>query len=110
MGRLGAVPVGDGFVEFRVWAPAAKRVTTEEGELEPEGGGVFAARLEASPGDEYRFRLDGGKPLPDPCTRWQPGGLRGASAVLDTEAFDRGGGLRAVSETSLRQVRSEQGF
>src|SRR5262249_9439854 len=80
----GAVPAGDGTVEFRVWAPNAKRVTTEAGELEPEGGGVFAARLPGAAGDEYWFRPDGGKPLPDPCSRWQPGGLRGPSAVLDT--------------------------
>jgi maltooligosyltrehalose trehalohydrolase len=88
VGRLGAVPVGDGLVEFRVWAPNTKRVTTEAGELEPEGGGVFAARLPAAAGDEYRFALDGGKALADPCSRWQPGGLRGPSAVLDTDAFE----------------------
>jgi maltooligosyltrehalose trehalohydrolase len=88
VGRLGAVPVGDGLVEFRVWAPSAKRVTTDAGELAPEGGGVFAARLPAAPGDEYQFRLDDGKPLPDPCSRWQPGGLRGPSAALDTAAFE----------------------
>jgi maltooligosyltrehalose trehalohydrolase len=90
VGRLGAVPVGDGLVELRVWAPHASRVTTEAGELEPEGGGVFAARLPAKPGDEHWFRLDGGKPLPDPCSRWQPGGLRGPSAVLDTDGFEWG--------------------
>ena len=28
--------------------------------------------------------LDGGKPLADPCSRWQPDGLRGPSRVLDT--------------------------
>src|SRR4051794_37572378 len=88
MGRLGAVPVGDGMVEFRVWAPNAARVETEAGPLEPEGEGVFSARLPASPGDDYAFSLDGGKPLADPCSRWQPGGLRGPSRVLDTGAFE----------------------
>jgi maltooligosyltrehalose trehalohydrolase len=91
------VPAGDGLVEFRVWAPSASRVTTEAGELEPEGGGVFAARLPAAAGDEYRFRLDGGKPLPDPCSRWQPEGLRGPSAVLDTAGFVWGAGPAPVS-------------
>jgi len=89
VGRLGAVPVGDGLVEFRVWAPDAKRVTVDFGELEPEGGGVFAARLPARHGDRYRFSLDGGKPLADPFSRAQPEGLRGPSAVLDTKRFAR---------------------
>jgi maltooligosyltrehalose trehalohydrolase len=88
IGRLGAVPDGNGVVEFRVWAPNARRAETGAGPLEPEGGGVFSARLEAKPGDDYRFTLDGGRPLPDPCSRWQPGGLRGPSRVLDTGDFE----------------------
>ncbi len=88
VGRLGAVPVEAGVVEFRVWAPKAKRVETEAGELEPEGGGLFAARLPSAPGDDYRFTLDGGRPLADPCSRWQPQGLRGPSRILDTSAFE----------------------
>jgi maltooligosyltrehalose trehalohydrolase len=87
VGRLGAVPVGDGLVEFRVWAPSATRVTVDVGELEPEGDGVFAARLPARHGDRYRFSLDGAKALADPFSRWQPEGLRGPSAVLDTARF-----------------------
>jgi maltooligosyltrehalose trehalohydrolase len=87
-GRLGAVPVEPEVVEFRVWAPNAREVETEAGRLEPEGGGLFAARLPAAPGDDYSFALDGGQPLADPCSRWQPAGLRGASRVLDTSAFE----------------------
>jgi maltooligosyltrehalose trehalohydrolase len=75
--------VDDGLVDFRVWAPNAKRVSVDAGELEPEDGGVFAARLPARHGDRYRFSLDGGEPLADPFSRWQPEGLRGPSAVLD---------------------------
>jgi maltooligosyltrehalose trehalohydrolase len=86
--RLGAVPVEPGLVEFRVWAPNARRVETESGRLEPEGNGFFAARLPARPGDDYHFTLDGGKPLADPCSRWQPAGLRGPSRILDTSAFE----------------------
>jgi maltooligosyltrehalose trehalohydrolase len=88
IGRLGAVPAGPGLVEFRVWAPHARHVETEAGGLEPEGGGLFAARLPAAPGDDYRFTLDGGPPLADPCSRRQPEGLRGPSRVLDTAAFE----------------------
>src|SRR5438874_5206174 len=35
------------------------------------------------------FRSDGRR-LPDPCSRWQPRGLRGPSRVLDPAAFDWG--------------------
>jgi len=35
------------------------------------------------PGTRYRFRLDGGRPLPDPASRWQPEGVHGPSAVVD---------------------------
>jgi maltooligosyltrehalose trehalohydrolase len=87
IGRLGAVPVEPGIVEFRVWAPAAQAVEVDAGPLEYEGAGVFSARLPAQAGDDYRFTLDGAKPLADPCSRWQPEGLRGPSRVLDTSAF-----------------------
>ncbi len=88
LARLGALPLEPGRVEFRVWAPAAHRVETAVGVLEPEGDGVFSAQLPAQGGSDYRFRLDGGAPLNDPCSSWQPEGLRGPSRVLDTSAFD----------------------
>ena len=31
--------------------------------------------------------LDGGAAWPDPCSRWQPEGVRGPSRILDTGAF-----------------------
>jgi maltooligosyltrehalose trehalohydrolase len=87
-GVLGATPVGDGLVELRVWAPRATSVTVLGRDLEPEGGGLFAGRVEASPGDDYRFTLDGGASWPDPCSREQPEGVRGPSRVVDPGAFD----------------------
>src|SRR4051812_47687752 len=87
---LGAVPQGDGTVEFRVWAPRPDRVALRAGgtehELSPEGFGVFAARVPAAAGDDYVFVLDGAE-LPDPASRWQPEGLRGPSRVVDPRAF-----------------------
>ena len=38
-------------------------------------------------GDDYRYVLDGGDPLPDPCSRFQPEGVRGPSRVVDTARF-----------------------
>jgi maltooligosyltrehalose trehalohydrolase len=87
---LGAVPGGDGTVEFRVWAPSPERahvrVRGGDHELKPEGYGVRSARVEAAAGDDYVFVLDG-RELPDPASRHQPEGLRGPSRVLDPGAF-----------------------
>ena len=49
------------------------------------GFGVYELAADAGAGDDYRFVIDGGEPLPDPATRWQPEGLRGPSRVLDLE-------------------------
>src|SRR5437763_3800393 len=82
---LGAVPGGDGRTSFRVWAPRAKslglRLRGEYVELEDQGFGVYAAEAEADHGDDYSYVVDGSE-LPDPCSRWQPQGLRGPSRVL----------------------------
>jgi len=88
---LGAHPDPGGGVVFRVWAHGRERVEVElRGErhaLAAEGHDVFSATLPAAHGDRYAYVLDGGEPLPDPCTRWQPDGLRGPSAVVDPRTF-----------------------
>lgn len=91
---IGAEPLAGGGVHFRVWAPAAKRVelVIENGPgripLEAEDGGYHSVHVpEAAPGTLYRFALDGGEPLPDPASRWQPEGVHGPSCVIDPTAF-----------------------
>jgi maltooligosyltrehalose trehalohydrolase len=90
---FGAVPRPDGTVEFRVWAPKAKESVairlTGQGEqvLEPEGFGIYSDVIEAAPGDDYYVILDGRR-RPDPCSRHQPKGIRGASRIVDTAAFE----------------------
>src|SRR4051812_14758357 len=88
---LGAFPAPDGRVTFRVWAPRAESVAVAIGgarhALAPVGFGVHAGSAPGAAGDDYAFVLDGGDPLPDPCSRWQPAGLRGASRVLDPAGF-----------------------
>jgi maltooligosyltrehalose trehalohydrolase len=87
---LGATPREDGTVELRTWAPHARQVAARVGgrlhELDAEGHGVHAARVPATAGEDYAFVLDG-RELPDPCSRWQPGGLRAPSRVVDPRAF-----------------------
>ena len=77
-----------GVAGFRVWAPRARSVARA---ARRRGARARARPATASgrascrpqPGDDYRFVLDGGEAWPDPCSRWQPEGVRGPSRVLD---------------------------
>jgi maltooligosyltrehalose trehalohydrolase len=87
---LGARPLPGGGCRFDVWAPAARGVAVEllepagGADLEPSGDGSFGAVLDGvEPGRRYRYRLDGGEPLPDPASALQPDGVHGPSAVVD---------------------------
>jgi maltooligosyltrehalose trehalohydrolase len=91
---LGARPVDGDRTEFRVWAPSpssvAVRVGGTEHRMEPVGEGLYEAIVPARAGHDYVFVVDG-EALPDPCSRWQPEGLRGSSRVLgppDVDSFD----------------------
>lgn len=93
---LGATITADGRVWFRVWAPEVGRVEAvigteasamhvpllcgEDGYHEVMVAGVGA-------GARYRFLVDRAGPFPDPCSRWQPEGPHGPSAVVDPAAF-----------------------
>ena len=87
---LGAFPTPGGPTRFCVWAPRAGDLALDrDGErtrLEPLGHGIFAAEAPAGAGSRYAYVVDG-EWLPDPCSRWQPEGLRGPSRVLDPGAF-----------------------
>jgi maltooligosyltrehalose trehalohydrolase len=107
---LGATPVDDGLVEFRVWAQDAcevrVRIGDREHDLADAGGGVHAARVPAQPGDDYVYLL-GEHALPDPASRHQPGGLRGPSRVVDARAFawtDDDFTLRSLAEQVIYEL------
>jgi maltooligosyltrehalose trehalohydrolase len=93
--------VGDPGTTFSVWAPAADRVTLElDGAAGPALEPVAATGpwagwwrttvAAAGHGTRYRYVLDGGDPLPDPASAWQPDGVHGASAVVDVRGFGTG--------------------
>src|SRR3954453_20496693 len=88
--RLGAYPLRNGRTEFRVWAPNPDeirlRVNGTDHALQAAGFGIFEATVDAGEGDDYVYVLDGAE-LPDPCSRWQPEGLRGPSRIVDPLAF-----------------------
>jgi maltooligosyltrehalose trehalohydrolase len=99
---LGARRIDDKSAEFRVWAPRgaapAVRIAGRRHALADAGGGIFEAIVPvdgAASGVDYTYVLhDGGPVLPDPCTRWQPSGLRGPSRLLEVDS------LRPYSERS----------
>jgi maltooligosyltrehalose trehalohydrolase len=86
---LGSRVLDDRRAEFRVWAPSASAITLwvagSELELDHTGFGVYEVVAPARAGDDYLFLVDGQR-LPDPCSRWQPNGLRGPSRVLASGA------------------------
>jgi maltooligosyltrehalose trehalohydrolase len=90
--QLGAVPLDDGSVAFRVWAPNANTVAVriEGGDHELAAGedGVFECEVAAAPGTDYVYVIDGRSERPDPCSRAQPEGVRGPSRIVDPNGFE----------------------
>ena len=103
---FGAVVAGPDAVEFRVWAPAARRVRLHlrrcpEGQvclrdlapdLTPERQSadlaLWRARVDgAKAGDRYAYAIDDGDPKPDPASRFQPDGVHAWSEIVDPAAF-----------------------
>jgi maltooligosyltrehalose trehalohydrolase len=103
---LGATPRRDGRVDFRVWSPRARsvrlRLREDEHELMPMGEGVWETELPAAHGDEYLYVVDGDG-WPDPCSRWQPYGVRGPSAVVELPPPAEWGGL-ALADLVLYEL------
>ncbi|MDX6481311.1 MAG: maltooligosyltrehalose trehalohydrolase [Gaiellaceae bacterium] len=84
--NLGAVPNGGGAADVCVWAPSVGSLAVRSGgettPLERDGEywrGSFS-------GENYVLVADD-KEWPDPCSRWQPDGVRGPSRVLGTGGF-----------------------
>jgi maltooligosyltrehalose trehalohydrolase len=79
-----------------VWAPAAARVDAEIAGRTyplrpfapaPVRRGWWQADADVPPGTDYAFRLDGGEPLADPRSPWQPYGPSGPSRTYAHSAF-----------------------
>ncbi len=92
---LGANFLGDGRTSFRVWAPDRREVEVSlEGTpgshffpLSRDEQGYFSGIHPVDVGQRYKFRLDRGDRLPDPCSRFQPEGPHGPSEVVDPSRF-----------------------
>ena len=99
---LGATPQGT----FCVWAPSADDVRVRVGEAETrlvaDGDGYWSGEAEAAAGDDYLFVVDG-VAWPDPCSRFQPQGVRGPSRIVDVPDVAPGPGL-ALDELVLYEL------
>lgn len=93
---VGPATVSPNQTRWRIWAPKASRVELVLGlgcdaqgfAMGPIGRGFFECTTPiAEPGARYGYRLDGGPPRPDPCSRSQPDGIQSASAVCYPDRF-----------------------
>ena len=107
---LGAVPLEEDLVEFRVWAPAADtvavRVDGRDHGLAHAGDGVWQSDVASEVGSDYLYLLDGDA-WPDPCSRFQPEGVRGPSRVVDPGRFawsDEGWGGVALEDLAIYEL------
>jgi maltooligosyltrehalose trehalohydrolase len=101
---LGSHPRADGATVFRAWAPRASSLAVRSAKgdlpLEDVGFGVYEGATDIGAQADYEFVIASASTgetlvLPDPCSRHQPDGLRGASRVLDPTAFEwSDGGFR----------------
>ena len=93
--RLGAT-VATGGVFFAVWAPSANSVAVciagGEHRLAASDEGIWSAVVPGSAGDDYRYVVDG-RSWPDPASRFQPEGVRGASRVVNPPSVRPGPAL-----------------
>ena len=68
---------------YSVWAPRATDMqVVVNGQSHPmhREGEWFVSDVAPQMGDRYGFRIDGGDPIGDPCSRRQPDGIHGLSA------------------------------
>jgi maltooligosyltrehalose trehalohydrolase len=77
---------------FRAWAPKAAKVELVLKEarraMSPGEGGWWSLNApDVGHRADYGYALDGGEPLPDPRSPWQPKGVHGLSRVVDYGAF-----------------------
>jgi maltooligosyltrehalose trehalohydrolase len=89
-------------MRFSVWAPLAKAsvelvCAQERFPMRADAAGQWA--VECTPrglSQGYRYSIDGGTPLPDPRSAWQPQGVHGPSFVIDESD------LKAITGSKFR--------
>lgn len=81
--------------DFKVWAPRASQVKLcidgQQHDMSRVDGGWWASAsvgIQKHAGLDYAYRIDDGKPLPDPRSQHQPEGVHGPSRVVDPGSFN----------------------
>ena len=84
----------EGRADIRLWAPEASSVALKNlsgnkliGLNKQEFGFWGATTGAISPGDRYKFLLNGQDEFPDPASLSQPEGVHGASEAMDLNEF-----------------------
>ena len=76
---------------YRVWAPHAGRVALHLGhemlQMAKAQRGWWSVDRDMRHGEMYGYALDGGAPLPDPRSAYQPFGVHGPSECVDHALF-----------------------
>jgi malto-oligosyltrehalose trehalohydrolase len=93
---FGAEYRADGSVRFRLWAPGAKAVSLllcgspdRELSMSAKAAGWFdLVTSDARLGSRYQFKINSNQLVPDPASRFQPGGVHGPSEVIDPGSFE----------------------
>lgn len=88
--QFGARLTSDG-TQFRLWAPAAKRVDVmlaQPHAMARHEDGCFTADIAGvKAGARYKFRIDDEIEVPDPASAFQPDDVFGPSEVIDHNAY-----------------------
>jgi maltooligosyltrehalose trehalohydrolase len=90
-------------MQFSVWAPLANKsvelvCADQRFALTADDEGYW--RVDCIPAriaEGYRYSIDGGPPLPDPRSAWQPDGVHGASFLVNADE------LKAISRSDFKQ-------
>jgi len=98
-------------MRFSLWAPRPGRVELHlDGArlpMQKDPGGWWEVEAATRSGADYGYCLDGGDPLPDPRSRWQPHGVHGLSRLVDHGAFrwsDAGWRGRRLADAILYEL------
>jgi len=89
-GDFGARIIGQGRVEFRLWAPDARQVNVilsgqDARAMDRDEVGIFSTIAECDAGVSYKYCIDEGHEVPDPASRCQAGDVHDDSIVTDVD-------------------------
>ncbi len=87
-GDFGARVIGEGLVEFRLWAPDSRHVNVvlsggTEHPMVCDDQGIFSASVACNVGTTYKYKIDELNLVPDPASRAQNGDVHDDSIVTD---------------------------